>query len=412
MSKVRFPTQRQAPTYAELRNDVISSANRYAKQIVLPNDVSNPLVLPADTESMVCARTIRRNFVVTSDNISPSGEAIVYIPADLFNPGFVSTALPTLIPVNPGHLNFTAAHAKTVGTSDGSVKPVVQINDMEGVKVVKTSFHPMLFNGVTHYGVPITSVGAVGCSYHVSRPSGLSIKAWRIGFAWATAAGWTWFGHTTSSMSVGQVANGTFTFPANATAFAYAVLDDSKNPMYGDSSNFDIDVSVTFGTGDADQAQYVGGATMPLYKSIEPFVISNEMTRGRLTAMSVLATNATADIYKQGEVFAARIPVQDIREKGGSLDSTIRRLPANRQYIGPAANGAYVWWYPSTEPAGMVLQISDAANALSKEDVLLIYFKGLDPAAGRTSINLQLAFTCEGFTEEQTFEKIPTPPQL
>lgn len=396
-----------------LRNQasMLGKYQQQALQTVLPNEQSIPLVLPSNAVAQVCARTIRRNFVLTSSNISASGTAVIVCPPDLYSPAYISSSDPVLVPANPGHLHIVADNSLCVGSSDGSVTPSITLSDTNDGNVVKTTFTPYTLNGNTHYGLPVTSTLAVTCSYTFERPSGATPKkSLQLIIMAGAAAGWNTAVHASALVAPGSSFTNTFTFPASQTVFAYAFKDDAGNWAY-DSQGVALTGKITFDLATAanDAVQYIGGTTMPITRSVSDYVVTNQISKGRLTALSLLATNATADIYKQGEVFACRCAPREL-SKIGTLDNMVRSLPGNRQYIGPASTGAYVWWMSSSENGDDILAVHETAAALQKEELLLIMFKGLDPTAGRTSINLQVTATVEIYSDEQIFEKIDAPP--
>lgn len=382
---------------------------QYARQAMLPNEVAKPIPLPDQGESQVAVRTVRRNFVLTSENISASGSAVVVVPPDILAPAYITNPGGVLIPAAPGRLYMEVSHFTSVGTSDGSLNNVAQVHDAADSEKAKATTIPITLNGVQHYGFPVHSVAAATCQAVVMRVKGSTV-IYRLAVAYGTAAGWTWPGPMTSNMSSGVQQTINFTLPAGCLAFAFVVMNSDGVAIEYDRDHYEypFEVSVSLGTGN-DAVQYVGGGTSSIAKGFDNYVLDNTITRGRVTAVSVLATNTSAALNKQGQIFAARCEPRGLTRLA-DMDTYIRGLAGNRQYIGAAEYGAYVWWYPKNQLSQSVLPIESAIDTLRTDDLLLLYFKGLNPGAGLTTFNLQFTYTVEIFSpSNQAFEKLDTP---
>ena len=149
----------------------------------------------------------------------------------------------------------------------------------------------------------------------------------------------------------------------------------------------------------------MGGTSDHLFQEIPEYLLDSGIDSGVVNSLAILASNTSAELEKQGEIFAARAP-RDILHDWPTIQDSIVALPANREYHGLAATGAYAWWLPDTIESSNPTTIAEYSEIVNKQDILIIYMKGL---SANSSFNLTFVWNVSFHTRNQLFEKIQTP---
>lgn len=127
---------------------------------------------------------------------------------------------------------------------------------------------------------------------------------------------------------------------------------------------------------------------------------------GRLTGLSLLITNTSSSLAKNGNIYTARVPH---RQSPFSNPFDIQKDVADF-YRGDAAHGSYVWWLPGEESTRTMTDLIEATDQLESDSFLWAQVEGW--GGTNTSTVLVTVTACvEFYALSQLYEKVPPPIQ-
>jgi len=369
------------------------------RQYVLPSTVENPILSPATSSTQLCPRIIKKSYVLSNADIDANGNAMVIMKPSIEGPAFVTTPGASTFPV-AGAGVFSISGTDLDVDANGYVNGMFHVKDMDGLEdtIVRTE---TLTNVTSKVGLNINLPAATPISWDVkakTKNTGFIPR-----FITATAGAWT-AGVAGQPVQYPFTEGYVFQFAGAGVGFVIRLEDKSGNPH---PSPCKVDVSVTFGDQTHAPLLTIAAATTALFTKFPKWVVDSNITTGRLCSMSLLVTNATAELKKQGEIYIGRLQPEAINQDLLALPSHIVAQPTNRRYIGPASLGGYTWWMPDDITVQEPAPIGEVSDALTKQEVLVCYLRGLDPAS---SFNIEFTWYMEFFTTNQIFEKRNTPP--
>lgn len=366
-----------------------------AMQLALPGKTT-PLVLPNSTPSQVCARTYRK--VVDVSQATSNNLKVIMLP-DLFSPGFVTTNSTVIVPTGaPAELyikgtckatpasaaaapNFPAAPFQVVSPSNSGV---VICHDTDGASP---------FVGAGQYGRGLTGTfSAASIITVVLTNSGNTPVSPVVSFFSRAGA--------VNTLILSE------TLPqAKSVSFTHIVAAGGYSTLYWTIDSNSKDQTIDFAIS-ATKAQLTSGATIGFAPAFDQQIIDNNISAGRVTAMSIFAQCTTAVQYNSGNINAGRVPYtfNPLSDISGQMAS----LPKNRVYQGKFQDGAYVTWLPSQLEECEINEIPTMAEIYSKSEFLVVEIPNW--VAGATA-RLEFTWSVEFYTPNQNYEKILTPPR-
>lgn len=366
----------------------------YAKQFLLPSDVSCPKVCPSNYSAQVCSRRIHRVVDVSSATAAYANGFTVVMNPDLYLPGYITSAGSIVTPDAAGIVGVEGRLSSNPKSLAGEMENTpLLITDSAGTKK-HLKIHGIADSaGLTMHGIALTPGShAIRQTVHFRAGAPCKFEVWSkvAGAAWAQIA------NLTSAINI----NETLTYPLATTA---ANTDAIAFLRTGTTVNCDFDLNMVFAT-----SQFVGAAAESFSPAFESFVLDSKVGHGRVVSMSVLASNTSPALANGGNINAGRVPRSF--NPFNNVASEMAALPPNRRHQGLAAEGAYVTWMPAQYDEYEVDSILNKVNQLKEADYLIVEVSGWNPPAGTTaSFRLQFDWIVEFYTPNQLFEKISTP---
>lgn len=372
-----------------------------ARSIMLPNNTSVPRPLPASAQAQVCTRIIRKNFVIGAQNLSADGRAAVVITPNLFGPAFILRPGSTLLPQAPAPFSIAGDFRS------GLVKGATGLGEFksgDGAQSALAEQQVINLAGDTRtaWDISFTSNTHITCVIKKAAQHNAYV---RVRYYAGTGGAWGAGGVTQPLSSLGVDTQTVFTVPAGSRYFGFWFEDQNGNPILGDNT---VKITAHFGVGDAGEAVQatLGGTVDHLFQEIPEYILDSNIETGCVNGVSVLVSNSSSELNKQGEIFAARVS-PDILLEWSTIVDAIAALPDNRRYIGLAETGAYAWWMADSVSTCNPVPIAEYQAAIRKQESLIVYVKGLPATA---TFNVQIAWNVSFYTRNQLFEKIVTPP--
>jgi len=348
-------------------------------------------VSPASYPSQVCARHLHKVVDVSTATPAFANGFTAVMSPDLYMPGSVSAPANALIlSAGPGLVSLAGrAHARADGSGRWHAK--FSSNTEEAF----LSARPITDSGgVSHLGFNLTPAALQVLSVGLTNKSGTGKPAHMIIYSKVAGAAWTILEDSTMTPSSGAFFERTL--PANSDAIAFAGADVVDEIV--------ILVGMCLKAG-----QFSALADAALLPGFSRFVIDNEVTYGRVLAMSLLATNTSPELSNGGNISIGRVP-REFDLFSGIVDQ-MSSLPDNRRYQGPANTGGYVTWLPSQWDEYEIDSLANKREAYSESEYLVCRVDGWAPPAGSvSSFRLQFDWIVEFYTPNQIFEKEITPP--
>jgi len=160
---------------------------------------------------------------------------------------------------------------------------------------------------------------------------------------------------------------------------------------------YDVDFSITAG------AVTINAARL-LVPAFSEAISDYEISRGRVTSLSMLITNNSSALSKGGSIAAGRVPVSV--DPFGDVTEQLSRLPPNKVWVRDAEHGAYCWWMPNTDEQANVSEVQNFRVNYSEADYLLAQVRDWPVGA---SIKVTFRWCVEFYSPDQIFEKEHTP---
>lgn len=375
-----------------------------ARQIMLPGDTTSPILLPAVTPATMCSRIIRKNYIIGPANISADGRCAILVYPDILTPAYVLAPGTALIPLAAGTFQMDllfGPNSNSLGGMTGSAK--VSSNDGQVTDIAIPG--DVNLGGVIHSAFDISFTSSTTITLNM-RKFKKSPGATECRLYTGVAGAWVSLGQTGAISSAYDKTN--FIPPAGARYLAFVLLNSDNSPLYNNDLvqvQANVDVGL-FG----ELAQLTTGSLSDhLFGSIPEYVMDSHIESGRVNSVSMLVSNTSSALNKQGEIFIGRVPF-DAMIDWKTIDSTMTALPANREHHGPAEFGGYAWWFADALTNSEPDTVIKYSEALRGQEFLLCYMKGLNPAL--STFNVSFAWNVEFYTRNQLFEKISTPPRL
>lgn len=378
-------------------------SSQYARQLVLPGSVSAPILLPAETTRQMCSRVITKTFDVSAANLTASQSVVVVMGPNMLMPASVSRAGGTAIPA-VGRDSLTASgkfqqtsssadtsglfHVKTTNGSKGTA-PLVNITDNLGV-----TYPGILWNSA---GGTVTGNVTLHADVDSADTVNFNVRSTSNG---GGVAPWT------SVVHIGPVyeresVRFSFLVPVGTLGLSFFWTTDS-------AGLHETDDEVLYNLDLHDESAAVTlGPDLTLFPEIAPKILDSKITDGRVVSMSMLLTNTTSDIYKQGDISIGRVPVEMLRRPVSEWVTAMSALPENRRHLGPASTGGYSFWIPDSISTSEPITREQFGSAYRESEYLVAVIRNLDPA--HVSFRATFTWNVEFFSESQLFEKRLTP---
>lgn len=382
---------------------------QYCKQIMLPGECSNSVLIPSLAETELCSRVLTKEYVLNAANITAvTGESMIYVPPDLFSPAYVMSRDAALVPPVPGLPSFFSDDVRAAGgNGTATVQGTLSFENTEDKNNrFLAPIQHISVAGVWRSGYPITStlLGQFTCV--VRSTGGNSLSGWRLRIHFSNGAAWNLLQTINVPAKGGDPVNAAVTVPLDGVFMAFTMETAAGTQITDDSNRFSISAFWTQG-----QSQFsTASSPLNLFHSVQQSALDLKITTGRVTAMSVLCTNVGPEINRRGTIYAARATPSSILAGGAesTIAASFARLPANRSYSGDAKHGAYVWWLPDNKSLMDATSVHEYAKVAQGEEGLFIYMSGLDPL--ESSFRLKFKFVVDFYTPNQLFEKLLPPP--
>lgn len=366
----------------------------FAKQLLLPIDVTIPRVSPSNYPVQVCSRHIHRVVDVSSATAAYANGFTVIMNPNLYAPGYISAPAAVVAPAVASMVSFNADINNDLKSLVGDVqKTKGTVIDTLG-DTTHITLHSIADSaGLSLVGMDLApGIHAMRMSVHVK--SGGPIH-WE---SWMKTAGGAWFQAAALSTHMGEyeTADLQWTSPANCDALAFRSTGTTVSGEYK--------LSIVFVA-----SQVIGNTGQTFSPAFPKFVVDNQVTHARVVSMSILATNTSPEIADGGNVNAGRVPKSF--SPNTNVASELAALPRNRRYQGKAKDGAYVTWMPSQFDEFEIDTVTNKHEQLRDAEYLIVEVSGWNPPAGSTaSFRLQFDWIIEFYTPNQLFEKRLTPP--
>lgn len=372
------------------------------RQYMLPSEVVSPELSPALSSSQLCARIIRKAYVLQPADIDAQGNALILMPPSINGPAFVTTPGATTFP-NPA--SIFSAEATNIGpNSDGYLTGAFHLKDFQGTNECIVQTQAVTLGGVTRMSTDMNFPGGTPVHYTVTaktKDTGFVVK-----FFSSDGANWYGGGGSPSPpVTYGTPVSNTFTLGASSRYLAIR-LEKADGSAHDAPCLVDIAMKV----GDQTHAPFVNisGTTVSLFSKFSKVVIDEKISSGRLCSMSMLVSNTSSALNKQGEIYIGRLQPEVLHTSVAELAAHIVAQPANRRYEGPAEFGGYAWWMPDNLALQDPSELSQFNAACKQQEILFCYLRGLVPA--QSTVNIEFTWYVEFFTTNQLFEKKNTPP--
>lgn len=387
--------------YKEVSKGVSGRNQQLMRQYMLPSSVASPILSPALSSAQLCPRIIRAAYVLQPTDIDANGGAMILMKPSIDGPAYVTTPGATTFPATPAP--FSSA-AENIGiNSDGYVKGMLHNKTMDSeLEAISRS--------------AIVTLGGIAREcWDFNYPSGTPVH-WSItpktkdtGFIpkFYSSDGAAWYvgtGVAGSAMTYPTTNNGTFTLGANSRYLAVRLETESGG---GHSAPCQIDLNMVTGDQTHDPFLNISGSTTVLYSKFKKAAVVDKISSGRLCSMSMLVSNVTQELKKQGEIYIGRLQPEVLHHELVDLPAHIIAQNENRRYHGPAAQGGYTWWMADNDALQAPGPLREFDVIARDEEVLFCYLRGLDPAS---SFSIEFTWYIEFFTTNQLFEKRVTPP--
>lgn len=399
-----FPSSRPGRNYSA--NQSIAKIfqgpyKSWARQIMYPGESSNPSVLPAETAGAFCARRIQKSFVIDGNSIAADGTCALMMSPNLLSPVEILQSGVSYIPVAPGQVNIQAELKAGANTTQ-----MFHISDITGAHADEPSSAIVDAAAVVKQGIYLATNNPCHISWSIAQV-GQYDGPWTVKL-WVRVPGGNWSAATSTPVVSGAnhaLTQGTATI---GTGDAICLsLCDSQGVVLPANQTLHVKASLAFSTTAGDgPSQFSGVAAKHLYRKIGEYIMESNIEDCRLTGMSMLVINTSAALEKQGDIYIGRIPRAGATSFTSDMPSYMAALPQNRVHIGAAEFGGYAWWYPDVIETQNPAPIEAMSAALSRQDILFCYMKGLD---ARSSFQVVFNWNVEFYTPNQLFEKIPTP---
>lgn len=369
-----------SPMSLQMRSSVLRD---FARQIVLPQDVSSAITLPAPGASFVASRMFRHDIAINQTNIV-NGSCHIYIPTSLACPIYITDAsISTNYPAaigDPFHIQFHVTDDKVTGYTPSNVV-------IGGVPVT-------LNDGRSVFAVPCDCSTVATYRFHNNSGEAKKVSVWTSGTG--LSGSWTvvptlndtlLWAHENVQAQIPQIAN-----------FIYIEL---RSP-FGNQEV--VTGRINMSTIDAANCkmQFMTNHVRALWNKGSYFLENQAVKTVRLSSSAVLLTNTSAALEKQGDVYCGLVP----EIEGFPSFNDYIALPQHKRYSGSAEHGCYMWSMPSQDEAFDLLPVQTARELYQQEDAFCITLSGVNPDS---TFLLRTYFFVDLFSEKQIFEKIVPP---
>lgn len=386
------------------RRTQASQANMsvYATQLALPGLSSNPRVLPNSTPSQVCARSYRR--VVDVAQADSTHLRCVMFP-DLYNPGYISNNTTVVIPNARDVISLSGSLTTT--TADNAAAPnypqtVFKAFSENASAALSMSTGTALgdFSGGTGYGRGFPCNIASGSLMTISAHNVSNTKT-----APTISIGVQYYDALIATSEIvykAVVSQGeTVTYTATVPVYTGNRLHGLFFVIGNEGKVETIKLSCSFTSG-----QFSSGAATGFAPAFAEQIIEENISHGRVTAMSIFCQCTTAMQFNSGNINVGRVPYTF--NPIGNISEQLSALPNNRRYQGKFVDGAYVNWLPSQLEECEVNEIPEMSRILDTAEFLVLEIPNW--VVGATA-RLEFVWSVEFYTPNQNFEKILTPPR-
>lgn len=372
---------------------------QYARQIMLPGTVSAPSPLPSSAPHRCATRMITQEFVVDATNFSADGTTTFILDPDFNFGGLILDGNTRLIPaVSTAGMVMRGVFSPGAASS-GTISGPAEFEDHTTADN-KALMPPLLvtYGASSHTAWPIycytNSTVSVVVTPRTTIPGSV-----RLVYVSGTAGSWAVLARSPYFRS--QPMTDSVTINANSSEFGFYFEDSSGAAIWG--AKWSCEVKMDFAGG----AQLSTQPVDHLFTAFPRIVVDEQVEEGRLAAMSMLVTNTSAEMFKSGQIYMARVPKAELVGYP-RLDTVFSKLSENYKYTGKAETGGYAYWCPSDARLNSLLPVNDALGYLKQETLLVCQIRSVNLTQA-PSFKVRCNWIYDFYTPNQLFEKRATP---
>lgn len=389
------PRSRKAYKRSELGVDYLT---KVARQMVNPDKIVAPCILPDPGSNAVCARKYQRT--VTFKRADYAALKVAMFP-NLYLPGFVAgSSDAVVIPASAAGPVVAAGQLDTNSDTGASGSMKLKIGDRTGETVIGLALPLADAAGAKRLG--FTGSFPTGNNFtatvkNISPES--KVAAPTISFWFATDVGnWTEVVLNSFKSPIPRTESITSSGAIGANYTKFGVLVTGTNDR-----ECKLEINLTFSS-----AQVGFNAGKSFAPAFSEQIVDNAIEKGRVTHMSMYCRNTTAEAYTSGSVTSARVPANfNLASQAESWTQLATRLPENRYYTGKLATGTYCFWVPEQLDEFQIDNVSTKLDTYRGSDYLILE---IPEWVENASVQVTFTWIVEFYTPNQNFEKIMTQP--
>lgn len=358
-----------------------------AQQCALPGSVNTPLVMPNSFPAQVTARKFKRTVSVSKNDFP---ELYVLMSPDLFTPGYIGSKGTFQLPASGYALMQCNAGIISKGTE---YKGTLKVEDMDHSRKGLLALE----------GIP-DGDNTVRFGFRCDIPAGntVTVTYRNVGL---TNGGYTVYFLAPDGNWVAKVSSPVMAPQGQWTADVITAVDDVAaigflSTYDSEATHFKLNLMCT------GSSILAGANTKGFAPAFGKQAIDDNISSGRVTAMSLLVENTSPLLNVTGSIAAARAPSHF--DQTSNWADQIAPLPSNRQHIGKFKTGAYVTWLPSQFDECEVDSIGNMVENLSDAEMIVVSVTDWGESA--TAL-LTFEWIVEFYSPNAIFDKRLTPPR-
>lgn len=386
---------------AQTMGGIPSRAGYYralASQITNPTDVVDPLVLPDPGGGEVTSRKFTR---IVDVNQATYPTLSVYMSPNLYAPGLIAGGGAGAIPSNgAGALTLHGTiHTNGVDGNLGLESSNFRANAAGEAGVFAIVHQNAPGHATPQPGFLISVAANSYFNFTVRNVSNTAnaIPQFMLYGSWA-GVDWTQMTDTNNtpiSDRLAQNDSASYKVHSGVATTGLAFVWSGSN---GRHLTFDIELQF-------DNAQMTPNAATSFAPAFGEAIIEDKITKGRVTGMSMLISNTSADLANGGTICAGRVPHSF--DFFSPMAPNMAKLPKNRWMSGPAKTGSYVWWLPAESDEWDINDVNVKQLEYHTSNILAAQLSGWPAGA---SARVTFTWVVEFYTENDLFTKIVPPP--
>ncbi len=378
------------PNSDELPARIPRSHFRQAEQLVDPDKYPYSVMLPDINSKNRCTRKFTKSFTIAStDGGCSNGFRLAVLPSA--DSPIVYSGPDTNIPAIPGPYRVSG---RAFISSTNFEHSTLRVDD--GTNTALCQLQPITDSGAkTLYGIYASNTVSA-----VTTDARLSLTAVDSKHSLPLV------------LTVYQMRAGVWVAISKVTVPRKEYVDYSMAAAAGTAIGFELDASNTsvhqleiqFSVASGSSGQVGGKALYDMTRGTLLNDLRGVAQYVRLTGLSLLITNTSAEIARNGNIYTARVPH---RQSAFSAASTLQKDVID-MYHGDAAHGSYVWWLPGENSTRTMTDLAEYSDQLDTDTIL---WASVDGWGGVNTSSVQVTVTAcvEFYALSQLYEKIPPP---